>query len=147
MSGAAGEELDPALLAQLRFDANGLICAVIQDDVTGAVLMVAWMDQTALARTLTTGRVWFWSRSRQQYWRKGDTSGHRQYVRSVHADCDGDALVVRVIQLGAACHTGTRTCFEAGGQLPAVVGGEEYAQSGKPDTSGQQELAAGKAEK
>ncbi|NTW42552.1 MAG: imidazole glycerol phosphate synthase, partial [Cellulomonadaceae bacterium] len=73
-------------------------------------------------RTLTTGRVTFWSRSRQQYWRKGDTSGHEQHVHSVSLDCDGDALLVRVDQVGVACHTGTRTCFEAGGDLGAVVG-------------------------
>jgi phosphoribosyl-AMP cyclohydrolase len=84
--------------------------------------MVGWMDDEALARTLTSGRVTFWSRSRQEYWRKGDTSGHAQYVRSVSLDCDGDALLVQVDQVGAACHTGTHTCFEAGGPLPVVVG-------------------------
>lgn len=75
--------------------------------------MVGWMDDEALYRTLTTGRVIFWSRSRQEYWRKGDTSGHVQYVRSVALDCDGDALLVRVDQVGVACHTGARTCFDA----------------------------------
>lgn len=73
--------------------------------------MVGWMDDEALRRTLTSGRVTFWSRSRGEYWRKGDTSGHTQHVRSVHLDCDGDALLVRVDQVGAACHTGERTCF------------------------------------
>ena len=84
--------------------------------------MVGWMDDEALRRTLTSGRVTFWSRSRNEYWRKGDTSGHAQYVQSVAIDCDGDALLVRVDQVGAACHTGARTCFDAGGPLPAVVG-------------------------
>lgn len=107
--------------SNLIFDANGLIPAVIQSDESGEVLMLAWMDHEAIRRTLTTGRVTFWSRSRQEYWRKGDTSGHRQYVRSVAADCDGDTLLVRVIQLGAACHTGTRSCF-TDREIPALVG-------------------------
>jgi phosphoribosyl-AMP cyclohydrolase len=84
--------------------------------------MVAWMNDDALHRTLTTGRAWYYSRSRSELWRKGDTSGHVQHVRSVSIDCDGDALLVAVEQVGPACHTGTRTCFEAGGPLPAVVG-------------------------
>ncbi len=83
--------------------------------------MVGWMDDEALHRTLTTGRVTFWSRSRQEYWRKGDTSGHVQHVRSVALDCDGDAVLVRVHQVGAACHTGTRTCFD-GRDLAAIQG-------------------------
>ena len=83
--------------------------------------MLAWMDAEAVGRTLTTGRVTFWSRSRQEYWRKGDTSGHRQYVRSVATDCDGDTLLVRVAQIGAACHTGTWSCF-TGRELPSVEG-------------------------
>ena len=103
-------------------DADGLLCAVVQQHDTSEVLMVGWMDDEALHRTLTSGRVTFWSRSRQMYWRKGDTSGHVQHVRSVSLDCDGDAVLVRVDQVGAACHTGTRTCFEAGGDLGAVVG-------------------------
>ena len=81
----------------------------------------AWMDREAVRRTLPTGRVTFWSRSRQEYWRKGDTSGHRQYVRSVAADCDADTLLVRVVQIGAACHTGTRTCFD-GRDIEAAQG-------------------------
>jgi phosphoribosyl-AMP cyclohydrolase len=99
------------VVAGLRFDDAGLIPAVVQDDQDGTVLMVAWMDAEAVRRTLTTGRTWFWSRSRRQYWRKGDTSGHVQHVRSVTADCDQDTLLVRVEQVGPACHTGTRSCF------------------------------------
>ncbi len=114
--------LDPDLAARLRRDASGLVAAVVQQHDTGEGLMLGWMDDEALHRTLTGGRVVFWSRSRQEYWRKGDTSGHAQYVKSVALDCDGDALLVRVDQVGAACHTGTRTCFEAGGSLGAVVG-------------------------
>ncbi|MFF2267030.1 phosphoribosyl-AMP cyclohydrolase [Cellulosimicrobium cellulans] len=114
--------LDPQLAARLKRDDAGLVAAIVQQHDTGDVLMLGWMDDEALHRTLTTGRVTFWSRSRQEYWRKGDTSGHVQVVRSVSLDCDGDALLVRVHQVGAACHTGTRTCFEAGGDLGAVVG-------------------------
>ncbi|GAB2976651.1 MAG TPA: phosphoribosyl-AMP cyclohydrolase [Actinotalea caeni] len=116
--------LDPAIADRLRRDAAGLVCAVVQDDRDDRVLMVGWMDDEALHRTLTTGRVTFWSRSRQEYWRKGDTSGHIQLVRGVELDCDGDALLVRVEQVGPACHTGTRSCFDAGGPLPAVVSGQ-----------------------
>ena len=97
--------------AALKFDAAGLVPAVVQDDGDGAVLMVAWMDAEAVRRTLASGRTWFWSRSRRQYWQKGETSGHVQHVRSVTADCDGDTLLVRVEQVGPACHTGTRSCF------------------------------------
>ena len=108
-------------LDALVFGQDGLMPAIIQDDETDEVLMLAWMDREAVRRTLTTGRVTFWSRSRQEYWRKGDTSGHRQYVRRVAMDCDADTLLVRVVQLGAACHTGTRTCFEGRG-IPAHLG-------------------------
>lgn len=114
--------LDPSVAARLKHDDAGLVCAVVQQHDTGEVLMVGWMDDEALHRTLTTGRVTFWSRSRQTYWRKGDTSGNVQHVRSVALDCDGDALLVRVDQIGAACHTGARSCFDAGGDLGAVVG-------------------------
>jgi len=105
--------LDPAVAARLKRDADGLVAAVVQQHGTGEVLMVGWMDDEALHRTLTSGRTTFWSRSRQQYWRKGDTSGHVQHVREVRLDCDGDAVLVVVDQVGPACHTGTRTCFDA----------------------------------
>ncbi|SHG63666.1 phosphoribosyl-AMP cyclohydrolase [Jatrophihabitans endophyticus] len=106
--------LDPAVAARLKRDAQGLVAAVVQQYDTGEVLMLGWMDDEALHRTLTTGRGTYWSRSRQEYWVKGDTSGHVQHVRSVALDCDGDALLVKVDQTGAACHTGERTCFDAG---------------------------------
>ena len=114
--------LDSTIADRLRRDDKGLVCAVVQDDADDRVLMVAWMDDEALHRTLTTGRATYWSRSRQQLWRKGDTSGHIQLVRGVELDCDGDALLLRVEQVGPACHTGTRSCFDAGGPLPAVRG-------------------------
>jgi phosphoribosyl-AMP cyclohydrolase len=112
--------LDPAISAALKRDPAGLVAAVVQQHDTGEVLMLGWMDDEALHRTLTTGRVTFWSRSREEYWRKGDTSGHVQWVKSVALDCDGDALLVRVDQVGAACHTGTRTCFD-GRDLPVLA--------------------------
>ena len=115
-------DLSRDVAARLHHDEHGLVCAVVQDDEDGSVLMVGWMDDEALHRTLTSGRVTFWSRSRQEYWRKGDTSGHVQHVRSVALDCDGDAVLVRVHQVGAACHTGTRSCFDAGGDLGARRG-------------------------
>ena len=116
------DELDPRIAARLKRDARGLVAAVIQQYGTHEVLMVGYMNDEALRRTLTTGRVTFWSRSRQEYWRKGDTSGHVQYVKSLALDCDGDAILVQVDQVGAACHTGKRSCFEEGGPLPVVVG-------------------------
>lgn len=118
----SGVSLDPDIASRLKRDPAGLVAAVVQQYDTREVLMVGWMDDEALHRTLTTGRVTFWSRSRRDYWRKGDTSGHLQWVRSVSLDCDGDALLVEVDQVGAACHTGARSCFEAGGDLGAVVG-------------------------
>ena len=114
-------ELDPRIAALLKRDAAGLVAAVVQEEQTGEVLMLGWMDDEALHRTLTTGRSTFYSRSRQEYWVKGETSGHRQWVRGVRLDCDGDALLVTVIQEGAACHTGDRTCFDAR-PLPALLG-------------------------
>jgi phosphoribosyl-AMP cyclohydrolase len=105
--------LDPELAARLKRDAAGLICAVVQQHDTREVLMVGWMDDEALRRTLTTGRATYWSRSRQEYWRKGDTSGHVQLVRAAALDCDGDALLLSVDQVGPACHTGSRSCFDA----------------------------------
>jgi phosphoribosyl-AMP cyclohydrolase len=105
--------LDPDIASRLKRDALGLVPAVVQQHDTGEVLMVGWMDDEALHRTLTTGRTTFWSRSRQEYWVKGETSGHRQHVQEVRLDCDGDTLLVRVDQEGPACHTGARTCFDA----------------------------------
>ena len=115
MSGAIPQSgLAPQIAARLKRDVHGLIAAVAQQWETGEVLMVGWMDDEALHRTLTTGRVTYFSRSRATYWRKGDTSGHHQLVREVRLDCDGDAVLVRVEQVGAACHTGDATCFDAG---------------------------------
>ncbi len=113
--------LDPAIAARLKQDDDGLVAAVVQQFDTREVLMLGWMDEEALHRSLTTGRVTFWSRSRAEYWRKGDTSGHIQIVKGVSLDCDGDALLVLVDQIGAACHTGSATCF-TGRELGAVVG-------------------------
>lgn len=117
----ASPGLDPAVAGRLKRDAAGLVTAVVQQYDTGQVLMVGWMDDEALHRTLTTGRATYWSRSRREYWVKGDTSGHVQWVRSVALDCDGDTLLVQVDQVGPACHTGTRTCFD-GHDLPAAEG-------------------------
>lgn len=122
------DQLPEGLRERLQFDSAGLIAAVVQDAENDQVLMVGYMNDVALARTLSTGRVWFWSRSRQEYWRKGDTSGHIQLVRSVHLDCDGDCLLVRAIQIGAACHTGQRSCFQAGGQLDAYVAPDDSVE-------------------
>ncbi|MEV4158354.1 phosphoribosyl-AMP cyclohydrolase [Nocardia salmonicida] len=105
--------LDPAIAARLKRTEDGLIAAIAQEKATGDVLMMAWMDDEALARTLHTRRATYYSRSRQQYWVKGETSGHTQYVHEVRLDCDGDTLLLIVAQEGAACHTGTHTCFDA----------------------------------
>jgi phosphoribosyl-AMP cyclohydrolase len=105
--------LDQTIAARLKRDAQGLVPAVVQQYDSGEVLMVGWMDDEALHRTLSSGRTTFWSRSRQSYWVKGETSGHRQAVREVRLDCDGDTLLVKVDQTGPACHTGDRTCFDA----------------------------------
>ena len=105
--------LDPAIAARLKRSPDGLVPAVVQQHDTGEVLMLGWMDDEALARTLTTGRATYWSRSRQEYWLKGETSGHVQRVKEVRLDCDADTLLVQVDQEGAACHTGDRTCFDA----------------------------------
>jgi phosphoribosyl-AMP cyclohydrolase len=116
--------LDPAIAARLKRNPDGLVPAVAQAHDTGEVLMLGWMDDEALARTLETRRATYWSRSRQKYWVKGDTSGHVQHVREVRLDCDGDTVLLRVEQVGAACHTGDRTCFDADLLLgdPAVGG-------------------------
>jgi len=96
---------------QLKFDANGLIPAIVQDQKSGRVLMMAWMNRASLEKTIETGRTHFWSRSRQKFWMKGETSGHVQQVRDLAFDCDGDVLLIQVEQTGAACHEGYRSCF------------------------------------
>ena len=110
---AGGAVLDPRIAARLKRDAAGLVAAIAQQYDTGEVLMLGWMDDEALRLTLTTGRCTYWSRSRKEYWIKGETSGHAQWVKSVALDCDGDVVLVKVDQVGGACHTGDRTCFDA----------------------------------
>ena len=107
------DTLDPEIARRLKRDVNGLVCAVAQAADTGDVLMVAWMNDEALHRTLTTREATYFSRSRQRLWVKGETSGHVQRVREVRLDCDGDTVLLLVDQVGAACHTGDRTCFDA----------------------------------
>jgi phosphoribosyl-AMP cyclohydrolase len=120
-----GAELE---LERAVFAENGLMPAIIQEEGTKEVLMLGYMDREALRRTLTEGRVTFWSRSRQEYWRKGDTSGHIQLVRAAAFDCDADAVLVTVEQHGPACHTGAHACFDVD-PLEAVVGTDEGAVS------------------
>ncbi|WP_028925767.1 phosphoribosyl-AMP cyclohydrolase [Pseudonocardia acaciae] len=105
--------LDPQIAARLKRNPDGLVCAVAQQRGSGEVLMVAWMNDEALHRTLTTRKATYFSRSRQRLWVKGETSGHTQYVHEVRLDCDGDTVLLVVDQTGAACHTGDRTCFDA----------------------------------
>ena len=105
--------LDPAIAARLKRNAEGLFTAIVQERGTGDVLMVAWMDDDALARTLETREATYFSRSRNEQWVKGLTSGHTQYVHSVRLDCDGDAVLLTVDQVGGACHTGDHSCFDA----------------------------------
>jgi phosphoribosyl-AMP cyclohydrolase len=111
--GSPISELPAELAARLKRDPAGLVCAVAQAYGTGEVLMVAWMNDEALHRTLTTRQATYFSRSRQRLWIKGETSGHTQHVREVRLDCDGDTILLTVDQTGAACHTGDRTCFDA----------------------------------
>src|SRR5207245_9420211 len=110
--GTSPAVLDPQIATLLKRDGQGLVAAIVQQHDTGEVLMLGWMDDEALRRTLTEGRVTFWSRSRGEYWRKGDTSGHIQVVRGAALDCDADTLLVQVDQTGAACHTGAHSCFD-----------------------------------
>ncbi|NNV04308.1 bifunctional phosphoribosyl-AMP cyclohydrolase/phosphoribosyl-ATP diphosphatase HisIE [Brevibacillus sp. MCWH] len=117
------------LLGQLRFDENGLIPAIVQDAVSKEVLTLAYMNKESLAKSLQTGETWFWSRSRQELWHKGATSGHTQRIMSMRYDCDGDALVVQVIPNGPACHTGSYTCF---GQT--IASGGEAAEGADQTT-------------
>jgi phosphoribosyl-AMP cyclohydrolase len=112
-TGVGQSALDADIAARLKRNEDGLIAAIAQQYDTGEVLMLGWMDDEALHRTLTTGRCTYWSRSRREYWVKGETSGHAQWVKSVALDCDADVVLVKVDQVGAACHTGDRTCFDA----------------------------------
>jgi phosphoribosyl-AMP cyclohydrolase len=114
------------VVSRARFAPDGLLPAIIQQWDTKEVLMLGYMNAEALRRTLTEGRVTFWSRSRQEFWRKGDTSGHAQYVRGAALDCDDDTLLVQVEQIGAACHTGARRCFDVD-PLDPVIGSPEAA--------------------
>jgi phosphoribosyl-AMP cyclohydrolase len=105
-------DASPEALATVKYDEHGLVPAIVQEHGTGRVLMLAYMNPDSLAQTLATGRTWFWSRSRQEYWCKGETSGDRQYVREAYYDCDGDTLLFVVDQEGrGACHTGEYSCF------------------------------------
>jgi phosphoribosyl-AMP cyclohydrolase len=103
--------MDPVAIEGLAFGEGGLVPAIVQDAENGDVLMMAWMNRDSIALTASEGRTVFWSRSRQELWRKGETSGHIQHVEEIRVDCDADVLLIRVHQEGAACHTGARTCF------------------------------------
>jgi phosphoribosyl-AMP cyclohydrolase len=116
--------LEPAIAARLTRDRAGLVPAIVQQYDTREVLMLAWMDDEALRLTLSSGRATYFSRSRGTLWVKGETSGHHQYVKSVALDCDGDTLLVLVDQVGAACHTGERTCFHTELELSMSTQGE-----------------------
>ena len=107
----ADKERDALQVEDMTYDANGLIPAVIQQHDTGEILMVAYMNKESLAKTIETGKTWFWSRSRQKYWMKGESSGHVQSVKDIAFDCDGDTLLIQVEQIGAACHEGYQSCF------------------------------------
>jgi phosphoribosyl-AMP cyclohydrolase len=114
-------EAADSVLAALRFDHDGLVAAVAQQHDTAEVLMLAWMNREAVAETLATGRVCYWSRSRQKLWRKGDSSGHVQRLVELRVDCDGDAVLLLVDQTSAACHTGQRSCFFRAARGAALV--------------------------
>lgn len=128
-------------LNQLKFDEKGLIPAIIQDEATGEVLMMGYMNRESIEKTIQSGRVHFWSRSRQKLWLKGESSGHYQEVKQIYFDCDADTLLIKVNQIGGACHTGYRSCFyrrvEEGGKRVEVIGNKvfdpqkAYSQSGQ----------------
>jgi len=108
---------DPNDVSRIHYNDQGLVPVIAQDATSKAVLMLAWADAEAIRRTLTEGRVTYFSRSRQEYWRKGDTSGNIQLARALHVDCDGDVVLLQVDQTGPSCHTGAETCFSGGVDL------------------------------
>ncbi len=117
------DEVEVRGIEDIRYDARGLVPAIVQDHENGQVLMLAYMNAESLRRTVETGRTWFYSRSREELWPKGETSGHVQHVKRILYDCDADTLLVQVEQVGAACHTGERTCFYREFGLPGAPGG------------------------
>lgn len=125
-------------LDKIKYDAGGLVPAIIQDEASGTVLMLAYMNAEAVAKTLSTGVTWFYSRSRQALWQKGETSGHVQAVKEIYYDCDGDTLLVKVVQTGAACHEGTFSCFSR--RLDAEA--EQAARLVDPDKVYKEPLAS-----
>ena len=125
MNGVLTEATVGSVIERAVFGADGLMPAVVQEESTRDVLMVGYMNAEALRRTLTEGRVTFWSRSRKEFWRKGDTSGHVQFVRAAALDCDGDAVLVTVQQHGPACHTGAHACFDVGPLWPKIGPGDD----------------------
>jgi phosphoribosyl-ATP pyrophosphohydrolase/phosphoribosyl-AMP cyclohydrolase len=134
--------IDPASLA---YGPNGLVPVVVQDVASGAVLMVAWADRKAVERTLATGEVWFWSRSRQRLWRKGETSGNVLRVVELRADCDGDTLLIRADPSGPACHTGARSCFETGETKKKKKKRKELGKREDGETEKEEEKRLGRA--
>ena len=134
---AAPIEATPEQLAAVKYNDDGLVAAIVQDHATGQVLMMAWMNSDTLAETLQTGRTVFWSRSRQERWRKGDTSGDVQCVHAAYYDCDGDTLLFVVEQQGAgACHTGERSCFFRAFGAEASAGQDGAGQGGAGQPAG-----------
>ncbi|HUD84452.1 MAG TPA: phosphoribosyl-AMP cyclohydrolase [Candidatus Saccharimonadales bacterium] len=119
----------------LKFNSDGLIPAIIQDNENGRVLMMAWMNRASLEATMTTGKTHFWSRSRQKFWIKGESSGHTQTVKDIALDCDGDTLLIKVEQTGAACHEGYRSCF-----FRSITGGGEAARVTEPQLQTPEEI-------
>jgi phosphoribosyl-AMP cyclohydrolase len=133
-------------LAEIRYNADGLVPAIIQEHGTGAVLMMGWMNEESLAETLESGRTVFWSRSRQERWRKGDTSGDRQWVRQAYFDCDGDTLLFVVEQEGrGACHTGEKSCFYRSFSSESVPAADTSRAADSTGSSGTSAAVAGRA--
>ncbi len=124
-----------SFIDKLKFNADGLVSAIIQDAGNGRVLMMAWMNRDSVEKTVETGKTWFWSRSRQKYWMKGESSGHTQTVKDIAFDCDGDTLLIQVEQAGAACHEGYRSCF-----FRSVSGAKEGFQTTEPQLKTSEEI-------